>query len=127
MGPAIVLWALLLLFAPGTVAPDDGAAKAAPGVRLIMVDDPACHYCRKWTAEIGRGYGKSAEGRFAPLKRVRRGAREIAGFAPVIFTPTFIVVRQGQELGRISGYPGRDYFYPELRGVLATAGFIARG
>lgn len=126
-GPAIVLWALILLLAPGMLALGDGsAAQAASGVRLIMVDDPSCHFCRKWNAEIGGGYAKTAEGRFAPLRRVRRDAAAIRGFAPVIFTPTFIVVREGSELGRISGYPGRDYFYGELQSVLAAAGFVPR-
>jgi hypothetical protein len=126
-GWAIALGALLFLLAPWLMAPVSDPAVAASGVRLIMVDDPACYYCRKWNAEIGRGYGKSAEGRFAPLKRVRRGAKEIQGFAPVVFTPTFIVVRGGSELGRISGYPGRDYFYSELGSTLRAAGFAPRG
>lgn len=121
IGAAVLLWALLVvLLVPGA---DTGQAVAAPPVRLIMVDDPNCYYCRKWNAEIGRGYAKTAEGRFAPLRRVRRGAKQLNGLAPVIFTPTFIVVHQGRELGRIAGYPGRDYFYEELRGVLAAAGF----
>ena len=66
----------------------------------------------------GARYPKSAEGRFAPLKRVRRGAPEIKGFNPVVYTPTFIVVRSGEEIGRITGYPGQDYFWSELTPLL---------
>ena len=89
-----------------------------------MVEEPGCRFCRKWSEEIGPGYRKSAEGRFAPLKRVQRGADEIKGLAPVVFTPTFVVMRSGEELGRITGYPGADYFYTELRPILASAGFF---
>ncbi len=68
---------------------------------------------------------KAAEGRFAPLKRVRRGAPEIRGFNPVVYTPTFIVVRSGEEIGRITGYPGQDYFWSELTPILSAAGFAS--
>lgn len=90
--------------------------------RLIMVDDPSCRFCRAWDEAVGRGYAKSPEGRKAPLTRVRRGAAELRGLAPVIYTPTFIVMRGGTETGRISGYPGPGYFYEELREILARGG-----
>ncbi len=99
------------------------AAAGSGGLGLIMVDEPNCVYCRKWEAEIGGGYARSAQGRFAPLVKVRRKSRELSGFNPVIYTPTFILVRRGEELGRITGYPGREFFYPELDALLAQAGF----
>lgn len=100
------------------------AARSADGVRLIMVEEPGCRFCRQWDAEIAPGYRKSAEGRFAPLRRVRRGAPELKGLAPIPFTPTFIVMRNREELGRITGYPGADYFYEELRPLLSRIGFF---
>ena len=101
------------------------SARAADGaaVTLIMVDEPGCQYCRKWDAEIGRGYPRTKEGRFAPLMRVRRKSPQLSGFNPVIYTPTFILARRGQELGRITGYPGAEYFYAELGDLLAKAGY----
>lgn len=99
-------------------------ATAASGVRLLMVEERGCRFCRKWDAEIAHGYRKSAEGRFAPLKRVQRGSPEIKGLDPVVFTPTFIVVRSGEEVGRVTGYPGAEYFYSELRPILSAAGFF---
>ncbi len=121
---ALVLGAVLLLM--GASGPDRTSqeATAAAGVRLIMVEEPGCRFCRKWDAEIAPGYRKSAEGRFAPLRRVRRGDPELKGLAPIVFTPTFVVIRSGEELGRITGYPGADYFYPELRPILSAAGFF---
>lgn len=117
---AALLLAILSVFALWTSAL---AHVDAPGVTLMMVEEPGCHFCRKWDAEIGPGYPSTAEGRFAPLKRVRRSAPELQGLAPVIYTPTFIVMREGRELGRLAGYPGADYFYPELTPLLAAAGF----
>lgn len=122
---ALVLLPLALgLGAVAAPRAPDGPAAFDQGVRLIMVEEPGCRFCRKWNEEIGPGYRKSAEGRFAPLKRVVRGADEIKGLAPIVFTPTFVVMRANEELGRITGYPGADYFYSELRPILAAAGFF---
>ncbi len=121
-----LLWLALLPLVAGldALAAPRAAPHSATSVRLIMIEEPGCHFCRKWDTEIAPGYRKSAEGRFAPLKRLRRGAREISGLAPIVYTPTFIVLQGGEELGRITGYPGADYFYSELRPILAAAGFF---
>jgi hypothetical protein len=34
------------------------------------------------------------------------------------FTPTFIVVQDGAEIGRIEGYPGEDFFWGLLGRIL---------
>ncbi len=122
-GPAL-LWAAVLLAGVGAMAANRDAVHSTDGVRLIMVEEPGCRFCRQWDMEIGGGYRKTAEGRFAPLKRVRREDPAIKGLAPVVYTPTFVVMRSGEELGRITGYPGADYFYSELRPILAAAGFF---
>ncbi|HEX2843167.1 hypothetical protein [Hyphomicrobium sp.] len=116
--------AALLLTGLGAVAASRDEVRSSSGIRLIMVEEPGCRFCRQWDAEIGGGYRKTSEGRFAPLKRVRREDPEVKGLAPIVYTPTFVVMRSGEELGRITGYPGADYFYEELRPILAAAGFF---
>jgi hypothetical protein len=37
---------------------------------------------------------------------------------PVVFTPTFVLVEDGQELARIEGYPGEDFFWGLLARML---------
>jgi len=114
---ALVVWGLAPAGHP--------VATAAPpsGIRLLMVEEPGCRFCRMWDADIGRSYARSAAGRFAPLERVRRSAAVLEGLAPVVYTPTFIVMRRGEEIGRVTGYPGPDYFWTELDPILATAGY----
>lgn len=99
----------------------------AQAATLIMVDDPACQYCRRWNKEVGGGYGRTAEGRAAPLKRVGRDSKALADFAPVVYTPTFILVRDGREVGRITGYPGQFYFWEELSQLMSSAGITTEG
>ena len=94
-------------------------------VRLVMVEAAGCRFCAQWHAEIGPTYPNSEEGKFAPLKRVAREAPELTALKPVIYTPTFIVMRGTHEVGRIAGYPGQHYFWDELRPLLELTGFPA--
>jgi hypothetical protein len=116
---------------PGGAAAQETGQTVVParaeGTALIMVDDPACGYCIRWNKEVGRGYGRTAEGRAAPLRRVGRDSRALADFAPVIYTPTFILVRGGREVGRITGYPGQLYFWEELSNLMSSAGIKTSG
>ena len=41
---------------------------------------------------------------------------------PVRFTPTFVLVQDGVETGRIEGYPGEDFFWPMLAELFRRAG-----
>lgn len=108
-------------------APSPVTLARAEAATLIMVDDPACHYCRRWNKEVGGGYGRTGEGRAAPLQRVRRDSKILRGFAPVVYTPTFILVRDGREVGRITGYPGQLYFWEELSQMMSSAGIKTKG
>jgi len=86
-----------------------------------MVEQPGCIYCERWDAEIGPAYLKTDEGKFAPLLRadLRQGPPEGITYARrVLFTPTFVLVNEGQEQARIEGYPGEDFFWPLLTKLL---------
>jgi hypothetical protein len=36
---------------------------------------------------------------------------ELAHLRPVSFTPTFVLLEEGREVGRIQGYPGEMHFW----------------
>jgi len=98
------------------------AALPAAAAELVMFDDPGCVYCRRWLAEVGPGYPKTEEGQRAPLRRVfvrNQGQAGVQLKSPVNATPTFVLADdEGREVGRITGYPGADYFYPMLGEIL---------
>jgi hypothetical protein len=115
MNRKLALGALMLL--AGLLASAAGAGAA----ELLMFDDPTCPWCRRWNVEIGVGYSRSPEGQQAPLRRIYIRDQSKAGVAlarPVNATPTFVLVDEGQEVGRIDGYPGSDFFYPMLDELL---------
>lgn len=90
--------------------------------KLLMFEEPACEWCDRWLEEVGVVYHKTPEGRRAPLKRVMLYAKlpaEVRLKAPVTYTPTFVLLEGGQEVGRITGYPGEDFFWGYLGGLIA--------
>ncbi|WP_211289216.1 hypothetical protein [Albidovulum inexpectatum] len=98
---------------------------SAAELRLIMVEQPGCIYCARWDAQIAPIYPKTPEGRIAPLERVQlRGPYppDVRLQRPPTFTPTFILVADGAEVGRIEGYPGEDFFWGLLDQLLQEAG-----
>lgn len=96
-------------------------AAAAQATELVMVEEPGCVWCARWNAEIAPAYGKTAEGRFAPLRRVdiRTLPGDLALDRRVTFTPTFLLVDDGRELARLEGYPGDHFFWPLLGRMLS--------
>lgn len=98
------------------------SAMSAGATELVMVHQLGCHYCERWTAEIGPIYPRTAEGAFAPLRRVELGGAEMDKLAlkrRVNFTPTFVLVDDtGTEMARMEGYPGEDFFWGLLERML---------
>lgn len=110
-------WTVLAVLL-ATTAPAGVAAAA----ELVMFERRGCSYCAQWHEEIGPIYPKTPESRSAPLRRVdldQRRPDDLAHLAPVSFTPTFVLVEGGQEVGRILGYPGQDFFWGLLDELLA--------
>lgn len=110
----IGLWAL----------PAITGARAAE-LSLVMVEQKGCKWCAAWNAEIGPAYPNTPEGTAAPLMRIDLHKPVPEGLSlarPAQFTPTFVLVADGAEVGRIEGYPGDNFFWPMLDDLLARAG-----
>lgn len=100
---------------------------ALPGraeMALLMLDQPACEWCELWEEEIGGAYHLTEEGAQAPLRRASIHNPLPDGIIldrRAHFTPTFVLLKDGREVGRLEGYAGEDFFYPMLNRLLADA------
>lgn len=86
---------------------------AAQAAELVMVEQNGCHWCERWNTELSHIYPKTNEGKRAPLRRVnlRDLPGDITFTSRPVFTPTFVLVEGGQELGRMEGYNGDEFFW----------------
>ena len=91
---------------------------------LMMAEENGCYWCQKWNDEIAHIYPKTQEGRAAPLVRydLHSETPDVTFARRVHYTPTFILVQDGREVGRIEGYPGEDFFWGLLANMLRDAG-----
>ncbi|MFC2968708.1 hypothetical protein [Acidimangrovimonas pyrenivorans] len=125
-----ILAGLGLAFVAAFTAQPTRAQEVRRGVELVMFEQTGCHWCAQWNAQIGPIYGKTDEGKAAPLHRV-----DIHGALPSYmqlarkpqFTPTFVVLQDGVEIGRIEGYPGEDFFWGLLDQILTKTDNSAAG
>ena len=89
---------------------------------LVMYEQAACPWCERFDEEIGAIYDKTDEGRRAPLRRVDIHAKPPADLSHIKsgrFTPTFVLIDEGREIGRIRGYPGDEFFWGLIGDLLA--------
>jgi thioredoxin-related protein len=107
---------LLLLLVVAWGLPSTAASTA----ELYMFRRVGCPWCAAWDREIGPAYHKTEIGRRAPLRMVDIYDEHppIALKARIIYTPTFVLVEKGREVGRIEGYAGNQFFWGLLEGLL---------
>ena len=99
------------------------AGQTAAAAELVMFEAAGCAYCRAWDREIGAIYPRSDLAAVAPLRRVdiddERPA-DLAGISGIVFTPTFVLLDDGREVGRITGYIGEYQFWGLLDGMVGA-------
>ena len=81
-------------------------ASTAHALELVMFRRAGCPWCATWDREIGAIYGKTDVSRRAPVRFIdldRVHGTTFALRSPVRFTPTFVLVDEDREIGRIVG------------------------
>ena len=95
-------------------------AGQANAFELLMFRRVGCPWCAAWDREIGPIYPKTEVGRRIAIHFIDLDAADgprIKLVSPVRFTPTFVLVNEGREVGRIEGYPGEDFFWSRLEAL----------
>jgi len=109
------------LLAALLAAPRGARGKAA--ATLVMLERHDCPWCRRWLREVGeQSWNLSDLGRRAPLRRVdvAQGLPEDLQFLRHWrFTPTFVLVAEGREIGRIIGYHADHFFWQQAEALIA--------
>lgn len=97
------------------------ALPSARAAELIVFEQAGCVWCETFDREIAPIYPKTVEGQRAPLRRVNIDhtlPSDLAFLETERLAPVFVLVENGQEIGRIRGYPGEDHFWGLLAALI---------
>lgn len=97
-------------------------ASAEAEMRLFVFEIEGCTACTQFHTEALQDYWTSETSRSLPLTIVDLNALGTAGQplrAPIRTVPTFIVMRDGIEIARLTGYPGKQALEAGIAQVLA--------
>ena len=105
---------LLALFLSLGGALFEARAQEAGEDVLLMITSDHCPWCVAFEEEVGDIYDRTPEAELYPLLRVDFFGEVPARFrhlAEAVVTPTFIFIKDSEEIGRIVGYPGSELFW----------------
>ena len=93
----------------------------AHSAELVMFEQKSCVWCQRFDREIAPAYDKTSEGKRAPLRRLdiaQPVPADLAFIERERFTPVFVLIDDGREIGRIRGYPGDIFFWGLLANLI---------
>jgi len=93
---------------------------SASAAELVMYRRAGCAWCAAWDREVGPIYGKTEFGQRAPIRfnELRRDGERVSLKMPIRYSPSFVLVEDGREIGRIEGYTGEDFFWGLLEKLM---------
>ena len=93
-------------------------------MELIVFEHPDCLYCAVFRRDVAPSYQRSAPAAEAPLRYVDIAKSDIGALRlkeGIDMVPTAVLMKNGEEVGRISGYWGREGFFKMLAHIRSTA------
>jgi len=97
------------------------SAPSVDAAELVYFGSSSCPVCETWDREVGDIYPKTEESKTLPLRQHDlhdEKPTDLAFIKGVIFTPTFVAIEDGREIGRIVGYMGDFFFWEQLGGLI---------
>lgn len=92
------------------------------GLQLVVLEVEDCIYCDVFRRQLLPAYQSSRQGRKAPVRFVDindPALGEIGLTAPIGTVPTFVVLEDNREIGRIPGLMGHHDFFRAIDYILA--------
>lgn len=116
-----IAWLLLFCLGLGLALPTSKAARdfatepaPATNLQLVVLEVEGCIYCDVFRQRLLPAYNASKQGKRAPVRFVDINDPALGDLGltqPVGMVPTFIMMENNQEIGRIPGLMGREDFF----------------
>ena len=87
---------------------------SATSTELLVFEASNCAYCFVFRRDVAPGYLESPRAKRVPLRYVDIGQADMSKIhlnTPLTMLPTVVLMRNGREIDRISGYMGPEPFY----------------
>ena len=123
-----IVLVLLILAAPvssGRAGIDPDATVPLLGnLQLVVMEAEGCIYCTIFRRDVLPSYEDSERGkdmpvRFVDVNDVAKTGLELS--SPIDILPTFVVVKDQREIGRIPGYVGPEDFFHAINYLLSSS------
>lgn len=89
---------------------------------FVMLERHDCPFCRWWHRDVGaRAWNASDLGQRAPLRQVDAALdlpADLAWLPGARIVPSFILVKDGSEIGRFLGFNGALFFWQQAEALL---------
>ncbi len=102
----------------------DAPMPKAGNMELVVLEAPGCTYCTLFRRDVLPSYEASPQSKDLPIRFVdiNDEAADALGIDyPVDIVPTFVVLKNNKEVGRIPGYTGPEFFFHTINYLLSTA------
>lgn len=103
---------------------DAGTPTTSGGLEFLVLEVKDCHVCDLVRVHILPRYERSVTAREAPMRFVDLNAVDEAKLGltePVTTVPTIVLMREGREVARLTGYMGPQIFLQAVPEMLARA------
>ena len=123
----ILAVAMALIIAPiaSQAARDGGGEVLSPtGDEIVVFETENCIYCELFRRDVLPRYMRSPRARSVTIRFADAHRAATAGQLlkePIVVVPTFILVRRGREVGRITGYTGPSPFFQMVGRLIKDA------
>jgi thioredoxin-related protein len=101
----------------------DAPITNSSGLEIVVMEAPGCIYCDVFRRDILPSYQASEHGRLVPVRFVDinddAAANALALDTPINIVPTFLVIKNNKEVGRIPGYTGPEDFFHSINFLLS--------
>lgn len=94
-------------------------------MELVVLEAPGCTYCGLFRRDVLPSYQASERAKEMPIRFVDindDAANALGLDGPVDVVPTFVVLKNNSEVGRIPGYTGPELFFHTINHLIAGAG-----
>lgn len=125
------LWCLAVVLALATaLSPPLQAARdltvpppTSSNLEMVVLEVDGCIYCNVFRKQMQPNYEASKQGRAVPLRFIDINDHEklakLGLTQPVGIVPTFVILENNSEIGRIPGYMGHHDFFRAIDHILA--------